>query len=59
MSHRGTELQLWNNNIINAMLTPYVVLQEATTMATTVDCDEHARLLKQKTTLFYVDQPHQ
>jgi hypothetical protein len=42
--HHSSEQQPRNNNTIDAMMTPYVMLQEATTMATMVDCNKQARL---------------
>jgi hypothetical protein len=57
--HHGSEQRLRNDNIIDAMMTPYVVSQEATNTATLVDRDKRAILHKQQPTLFIdVDQPH-
>jgi hypothetical protein len=58
--HYRSKQQLQNNNIVNAMMTPYILSQEATMMVMTVDCNKQARLHQQQPTLLIdVDQPHQ
>ncbi len=42
--HCRSKQQSQNDDFINVMIMPYVVLQEATTTATTVDCNKSARL---------------
>jgi hypothetical protein len=44
--HRRSKQRLWNN-IVNAMIMSYIVLQEATTVVTTVDRNKHMRSHKQ------------
>jgi hypothetical protein len=50
MSHRGSEQQSQNSNIVDAMIMPYIVLQEAMTTAMKINCKEHTRLCKQQPT---------
>jgi hypothetical protein len=60
MSHQGSKQQLQNNNIVDMMIMFYIVFQEATTTATMINCNKHARSCKQQTTLFVdVNQLHQ
>jgi hypothetical protein len=59
-SHRGSKQRLQNDNIVDAMMTPDVMVQEAMLTATMVDRNKCARLHQQQPTLLIdVDQPHQ
>jgi hypothetical protein len=40
--------QLQNNNMVDLMMMPYIMLQEATTTAMTVRCNKHAISHKQQ-----------
>jgi hypothetical protein len=57
--HHRSKQQLRNENIIGAMITSYIMSQEAMTTMTTVDPNKHARLHKQQITFSIdVNQPH-
>jgi hypothetical protein len=54
----GTQ-QLQNDNIVDLMMMPYIMLQEAMTTAMTVCCNKHAISHKQQPLFIDMDQPHQ
>ncbi len=57
--HCRSEQQLQNEIIVKVMITSYIVLQEATMPATTVDRNKRAGLHQWQPTLFLdLDQPH-